>query len=294
MSDASETSPYHDDLNRLLAGLRLAESVTGFSARLIEKDYYCSVVLRDLAELFRGGLVFKGGTSLSKVHTEFFRLSEDLDFSVSVSPTASRRARRDAAGPFKSHFAALPARLGCFRVAEPLTGHNDSRQYDVRLAYRSSVTGEDEFLKVEVGLREEVLLPTLYLPARTLLTDPNTSAPAVRPFDVRVLALREAYAEKVRAALTRRGPAIRDLFDVDNAVQKGLVRHLDPDFLRLVTQKLAVTVDPVDTSPAKIDLLKAQLETQLKPVLRTTDYEAFLLDRALAMLEEVAARCPTD
>src|SRR6266545_328613 len=287
MSDAAETTPYHDDPSRLLAALRLAEAVTGFSARLIEKDYYCSIVLQDLGGLFRGSLVFKGGTSLSKVHTEFFRLSEDLDFSVSISPAASRRARRDAAGPFKSHFVDLQVRLGCFRVAEPLLGHNDSRQYNGRLAYRSAVTGEDEFLKVEVGLREEVLLPALDLPARTLLTDPNTNAPAVSPFGVRVLALREAYAEKVRAALTRRDPAIRDFFDVDNAVQKGLLQHLAPDFLRLVTEKLAVTTDPVDLSPEKIGLLKAQLESQLKPVLRTTDYETFLLGRALEMIGEM-------
>jgi len=294
MSDAAETPPYHDDLSRLFAALRLAESVTGFSARLIEKDYYCSIVLRDLRVLFRGGLVFKGGTSLSKVHTEFFRLSEDLDFSVSVSPAASRRARRDAAEPFKNHFADLHTRLGCFRVAEPLLGHDNSRQYTVRLAYRSAVTGEDEFLKVEVGLREELLLPALDLPARTLLTDPHTNASAVSPFDVRVLALREAYAEKVRAALTRRDPAIRDFFDVDNAVQKGLLQHLDADFLRLVMEKLEVTADPVDTSPTKVDALKAQLEAQLKPVLRTIDYEAFLLDRAITMLKEVAARCRKD
>jgi hypothetical protein len=39
MSDASKMPPYHDDLNRLLAALWLCESVTGFSARLIEKDY---------------------------------------------------------------------------------------------------------------------------------------------------------------------------------------------------------------------------------------------------------------
>jgi predicted nucleotidyltransferase component of viral defense system len=294
MSDATGTPAYHVNPDRLLAALRLAESVTGFSARLIEKDYYCSVVLGDLVGLFGKGLVFKGGTSLSKVHTEFLRLSEDLDFGVSVSPDARQSARRNAAEPCKIHFMGIPARLGCFRVAEDLAGYNRSRQYNGRLAYRSVVTGEDEFLKVEIALREQVLLPTPDLPARTLLLDPETNAPAIPPVKVRVLSLQEAYSEKVRAALTRRDPAIRDFFDVDSAVQKALLNHLAADFLQLVRQKLALTEDPVDTSPTKIDLLHAQLEAQLKPVLRTVDYEAFMLERALSLLEEVAARCRKD
>jgi hypothetical protein len=146
-------------------------------------------------------------------------------------------------------------------------------------------------LKVEIGLREEIILPTPMLTARTLLKDPNTAVPVLSPCAVKVLALIEAYAEKFRAALTRRETAIRDFFDVDHAVQKGLLRHLAPEFLQLVTAKLEVTADPVDTSAAKVALLKAQLEAHLKPVLRATDYEAFILDRAIAMLKEVADRC---
>src|SRR5260370_33387332 len=107
----SDTPPYHDNPGRLLAALRLTESVTGFSARLIEKDYHCSVVLRDLVGLFGQGLVFKGGTSLSKAHTEFFRLSEDLDLGVSISPDGRRSAGRKPAHAFKRPVTALTARL---------------------------------------------------------------------------------------------------------------------------------------------------------------------------------------
>jgi predicted nucleotidyltransferase component of viral defense system len=289
MSDAT-TPTYHDDPSRLIDALRLAESVHGFSARLVEKDYYCSLLLQALEGLFREGLVFKGGTSLSKVHTEFFRLSEDLDFSIPVEPTAAPRLRRDAAAPFKRCFTDLPTRLRCFRIAENLRGHDTSRQYTGRLAYHSVVTDEDEFLRLEVGLREKVLLPVVDLPARTLLSNPATSAPVIAPFHVRVLSLREAYAEKVRAALTRREPAIRDFFDVDHAVQKQLLQHLDPDFLQLLKQKLA-TADPVDISATRTQRLKAQQEAELKSVLRAADFEAFSLDRAITLLEVIAAKC---
>ena len=64
---------------------------TGFSPLLIEKDAICTLVLEHLAGV--EGLVFKGGTCLAKVHTSFYRLSEDLDFVISMSTEATRRQR---------------------------------------------------------------------------------------------------------------------------------------------------------------------------------------------------------
>src|SRR4051812_23040670 len=102
MTEPPQPPDFHGDPRRFLVALRAAEAQTGFGARLIEKDYYCSLALQALAVAFDQGLVFKGGTSLSKVHAEFFRLSEDLDFAVSISHTARRSARSAAAAPYKA------------------------------------------------------------------------------------------------------------------------------------------------------------------------------------------------
>lgn len=78
--------------------IRFTAAETGFTPRLIEKDYYCSVLLEDLAAL-GPPLIFKGGTLLAKVHAGFYRLSEDLDFSPSVTePSPERAARRGRVG----------------------------------------------------------------------------------------------------------------------------------------------------------------------------------------------------
>lgn len=293
MSDESRNRWYHEDLVRFRAALALTEAVSGFSARLIEKDYYCSVLLHDLSGPFDGGLVFKGGTCLSKVYAEFFRLSEDLDFCISLNAAATLSERRKAVSPFKDHLADVPDRHGCFRVAEPLQGHRRSRQYNGRLAYRSAVTGEDEFIKLEISLREQILLPPEALPARTVLLDPDSNQPALPHVIVRVLSIREAYAEKVRAALTRREPAIRDFFDIDNAVQRGLFDHRDRAVLDLVAAKLSVSGNnPIDTSDAKVAILRGQVETQLRPVLRAKDYDAFDLQRVIAILADVVRLYP--
>jgi predicted nucleotidyltransferase component of viral defense system len=293
MSSEARSRSYHEDTDRFRAALTRAEAVSGFSSRLIEKDYYCSVLLHDLSGPFDQGLVFKGGTCLSKVHAEFFRLSEDLDFCVSMAADASALLRREAVSPLSAHLATIPGRIGCFQMVERLQGHNRSRQYNGRFAYESVVTGENDFIRFEISLRETILLPTENLPARTLLLDPDSNQPVFPPVDVRVLSLREAYAEKVRAALTRKEPAIRDFFDIDYALLRGLFNHRDQAVLNLIAEKLAVAGnDPVDISDAKVTALKGQIEGQLKPVLRTRDYERFDLQRVKDLLVEVVDLCP--
>jgi predicted nucleotidyltransferase component of viral defense system len=266
-------------------------SETGFSERLIEKDYFCSLLLAELQVLFGQGLVFKGGTCLSKVHTDFFRLSEDLDFAISVKPDASRGDRRRVAEPVKVHLAGVVARLSFFSEATAFTGQNNNKQHNGKLSYRSVVTGQSEVIKIEVSLREEVLLPPEERAARTILINPLTNAAALTPITVRALSLREAYAEKMRAALTRRAPAIRDFFDLDNAIRKGLLEHRAPEFLELVLRKLDVTEDLPDLSTARAEMLARQIEAQLKPVLRAADYEGFVLDRVVDLLRAVLAQC---
>ena len=81
MADRNFVYPHDDDREVFGEVLKYTEAKTGFTATLIEKDCYCSLILRCL---FQGDspLVFKGGTCLSKVHVGFYRLSEDLDFVI--------------------------------------------------------------------------------------------------------------------------------------------------------------------------------------------------------------------
>jgi|GEM_PF-108755 len=265
MSDETTTEYYHEDTNRFLEALSHTAAGTGFSKRLIEKDYYCSILLQDFTPLFEKGLVFKGGTSLSKIHIEFFRLSEDLDFGASVKAEASRTTRREAIAPVKNHLTELTNRLPFIAEKVTLSGHNNNSQYNAEFTYLSSITGEQEAIKFEASLREETLLPVENLRAKTALIDPLTGLSVIEPFQVQTLSLIEAYAEKARAALTRREPAIRDYFDIEIAAQRGLIRQDTPEFLALVSQKLRITSDPVNISDKRVEDLRRQLEAQLKP-----------------------------
>ena len=87
----------HEDPELFREAVTFTAAETAFVPRLIEKDYYCTVLLQYLA-VAGGGLVFRGGTCLAKVHAQFYRLSEDLDFVIPTSADATRadRSRRAA------------------------------------------------------------------------------------------------------------------------------------------------------------------------------------------------------
>lgn len=278
----------HEDADLFRESVLHTARETGFLAQLVEKDYFCSLLLNYLYADDDLGLVFKGGTCLSKIHSDFYRLSEDLDFIIPMSSDASRSERSRKAKPLKAKIDALNKRFPIFEVPGGCKGHNNSRQYIAYAQYVSSITAKSERVKIEIGLREKMLEEALHSEAKTLLTDPFKGKRAVAPFPVVSMSLKEAYAEKVRAALTREEPAIRDFFDIDFAVREIGFDLYEDSFLDLVRAKLAVPDNsPVDISAeCKADLNK-QLEAQLKPVLRSRDFGTFELDRAFATVADL-------
>lgn len=280
----------HESRDAFRQALSFTEAEFGFAQRLIEKDYYCSLILADLEPLFSSGLVFKGGTCLSKVHADFYRLSEDLDFAISIPTTANPRHRREARSPVKKHLEQLAERLPAVSMPDPPQGHDGNRQYNAVLQYESALTGENETVKVEVAVREPIIEPAVLCTGRTLLRQPVAEEVPNADLSLCVLSLRETYAEKVRAALTREPPAIRDVFDIDDAVRRKRLDLSEPQFINLVHRKLAIPgIAPIDTSRARRELVEDQLETHLKPVLRGFDYAAFDIERAFGEIERLAA-----
>ena len=69
------------DKEKLKEFLLFVKDKTNVSApELIEKDFYLNVLLSKLA---LEEYIFKGGTCLAKVYFDYFRFSEDLDFTFS-------------------------------------------------------------------------------------------------------------------------------------------------------------------------------------------------------------------
>ena len=270
--------------------LALTREQTGYAERLIEKDYFCTLLLEYLATA-SDELVFKGGTCLAKVHADFYRLSEDLDFVIPMPVDAPRSQRSKRAVALKAAVAALPERLPFFQVIEPLAGANNSTQYNAVIGYTTLASQGVDTIKIDVALREPLLLPTVDGLARTMLLSPVSRRALLNPLTLRCIAKTEAFAEKFRAALSRREVAARDFFDLDYAVRKLGLRVDDAELIGLVRQKLAVRGnEPVDVSERRLAELRQQVGPQLQPMLRAKDFAAFDVERAFRLVADMAAQ----
>jgi predicted nucleotidyltransferase component of viral defense system len=195
MDEASFPYPHDTDADIFRESLSYSEGVTGFTANLIEKDYYCSLILHQIFDQMTP-LVFKGGTCLSKVYVDFYRLSEDLDLVIPVSVDTPRNQRRSKMDPIKGIFDELPALVPGISVSRPSRGHNESRQYIGYLECPSAVMDKKERIKIEIGIREPLLLSSVTGETRTIVMNPFSNRPLLPVFTVRAMDMKEAYAEK--------------------------------------------------------------------------------------------------
>lgn len=255
--------------DELLDAIEHTASKTGFNSYRIEKDYYCSLILKALYEddKLKNILIFKGGTLLSKCYFNFFRMSEDLDFSIDNALCGNRTDRKKISEVLKNAITSILKDLN-FREISPFKGYNESRQYNGIFGY-NSVVSPSESIKFEVAFRGDLILPPTTSKLQTLLEDPLTKKRVFPDIEALTLAKEEVFSEKFRAALTRKQPAIRDFFDIEHVISSNF-DIFEQSFIELVGKKLSFDQSSsIDLSFEKRKTLESQIETDLKPVLTT-------------------------
>ncbi|HYA14890.1 MAG TPA: nucleotidyl transferase AbiEii/AbiGii toxin family protein [Syntrophales bacterium] len=285
----NDINSVHEDYDLFREAVLFTAGQTGLNSTLIEKDYYCTLLLQYLYRQQSSPLIFRGGTCIGKVYADFYRLSEDLDFMIPTAPESNISARRKRIVPVRKWVSKISADMNFFKLPEDFKGHNSSRQYIAYVTYPSLfLPDEPARIKIEVGLRETFLLQPAQAKAKTLLMNPFTRKSMVPDIDVITLSMEEVIAEKLRAALTRLEPAVRDFFDIDYLVSHHKLNPKDQHLIKLLTEKLKVPGNsPIDLTQSRKERLRTQINTELKPVLRPTDFESFDLDRAFEMIEQI-------
>ena len=143
-------------------------------------------------------------------------------------------------------------------------------------------------IKFEVGLREPCVIDHSIKAARTIILHPYRNEPLLSAYGVRVIDIKEAIAEKLRAALTRRTPAIRDFYDLQYASGFLEIDFTDSELIELLRYKLTIPGNELlDFSTQRVRDLENQLDAELRPVLRSVDYDRFNLDQVLDIVTGV-------
>lgn len=203
---------------------------------LIETDLILHQVLHDLSQnqFFYENFAFKGGTCLAKCYLDYFRFSEDIDFTwknqgvfEGKSQKEIRRYLSKVIDSIGEVFEEIAKKRGLdFKCAKEnrnyveLDGGNKTCTFKVW--YPSEVLGRKSFLKVQMNFVEKLYFPLKSAELGSLLPEATEELtllfPEFKEYTQKILFdvydIREILCEKIRAILTRKGIKARDFLDV--------------------------------------------------------------------------------
>ena len=191
----------HKDKEEFINAVNLASEYFHILPIIVEKDYYVTMILRELSER-QGFVVFKGGTSLSKCHKAIKRFSEDIDITIDSKLSQGQMKK------LKEVIKDIAAELG---LAIPNIEETRSRRSYNRyiLEYQSALSEPDDAVQSAVLMETsfaEVTFPTVILQVHSYIGDMMTKeAPDelenfhLEPFEMKVQGLDRTLVDKVFA-----------------------------------------------------------------------------------------------
>ncbi|MCK4463503.1 MAG: nucleotidyl transferase AbiEii/AbiGii toxin family protein [Candidatus Omnitrophica bacterium] len=279
----------HKDKDKFSKLVDRIASVTGFYAPLMEKDYYLTLILSRINEL-SDNLIFKGGSCLNKIYYSYYRLSEDLDFSMRLPDyTTTRGKRRKCIQPVKDNIEAFAKQLDMRIESTENAGRNESKQYIYCFAYDPVTVPSEQTIKFEIGLRFNPIVKTETREVKHKFLHPFTGEPLFDGGKVNCLSLEEIVSEKLRAAALRLTIAPRDFYDLDFILRHGF-NLADKKVMKLFKKKIEEDGGDMDLSKYRVNLgrpdeeikdMRSRIENELFDVLTPGERENFNLDTAL-------------
>ena len=288
----------HEDRKQFIDVINITVQRTGFRAPLLEKDYYLTLILSRVHEI-SDDLIFKGGTCLNKIYYSYYRLSEDLDFSMRLPEyTTTRGNRRKSIQPVKDKIEDFAKQLDMRIVDSEKAGRNESKQYVYYFAYKSVFQPAEQIIKFEIGLRFNPICPVEKKVVQHKFLHPFTKEPLFDAGKVNCLCLKEIVSEKLRAAALREVIAPRDFYDLD-----FILRHdfnlADKEVLGLFKKKIEEDGGNTDLSKYRVNLgrtdteikdMRSRIEKELFDVLTPDEQEKFNLDTALDRINKAMGK----
>ncbi len=284
----------HKNKEEFVKTLERASRKKEFLLPLLEKDYYLTLILSMAHELSED-LVFKGGTCLNKIYYAYYRLSEDLDFSMKLPQyEATRGERRRCIQPVKDNIEKFVKLFDMRIVDSEKPGRNESKQYVYYFSYQSVLRPIEGRIKFEIGLRFNPIEPIEKRQVQHAFLHPFTGEPLFDGGKVNCLSLNELISEKLRAAAIRKEIAPRDFYDLD-FILRNKFNLANKEAVELFKKKLKE--DNADTdltkyrfnlgrSDAEIKDMRLRIENELFDVLTSSERENFELDKALERINK--------
>ncbi|MGA3280678.1 MAG: nucleotidyl transferase AbiEii/AbiGii toxin family protein [Smithella sp.] len=289
MKSGAPSFLHHKDKDKFRDLVDRTASRAGFYTPVMEKDYYLTYVLSMIKEL-SSELIFKGGTCLNKIYYSYYRLSEDLDFSMRVpEPASTRSNRRKIIQTIKNNISTFADQLGLKLEGTEDAGRNESKQYVYYFVYDSVIVPAEQSIKLEISLRFNPLLVPETHRIRHQYVHPFTGEFLFDAGGVNCLALNEIVSEKMRATALRKDIAARDFYDLD-FILRNKFNLANRQMIDLFRKKLVEDGGDVDLkkylvnmgrTEAEIKDMRKRIKAELFEVLTRKEQDNFDLGKAL-------------
>lgn len=234
-----------------------------FDSYKMEKDFLLTLVLIKIWKSYPD-LIFKWWTCLNKIYFPYFRLSEDLDFNL--DKTLSRTDRKNILKKYEENLKSDLNLLG-LKLNQERTKFDEHKMAIFNFDYKSIIDNSIQTIKIEIWLKNKLQLNPVNKKINSLYIDKIFEEKIFDNHYINCINLKESVAEKVRASLTRKIPAIRDFFDIWYIKNYSDFDFRDNNFLNLVKVKLEEENYNYTVNKYNYTKLLKQVETDLKPVL---------------------------
>lgn len=220
-------------LKEFITFLKTNTSVPVKSEELLEKDFYITLLLEKIKN---DEYAFKGGTCLSKIYLDYYRISEDLDFTFinqKLFDNKSTKEIKKLCSAKITVFANILKNISKEQKFDfrPEKGNkkyieigSNTKLVTFKIWYSSVFTGMDSFIKIQLTFPEILRFQISKATVEPLITTDtfhetdrtyfHEYISVYKPFTCFAYDISEIAAEKIRAILTRKGIKTRDIFDL--------------------------------------------------------------------------------
>src|SRR5699024_685529 len=217
---------FHKDPQNFKAFLELISDRIGLNAVLLEKDYYVTMMLQEIAMLQQKSvpfeIYFKGGTALYKALHKINRFSEDIDLTLKLTedtPSARKRNLKKATSNFtsltldkeaKGNISGSGSRTSVYSYQSVLSLTSLARIGEVKIETTAFTTSEPH--------SQCPIEPVLFTYANEEERQILSGTYEVEDFSIEVITLQRIFMDKIFA--------IEDYFDPKKANYIEIGKHL--------------------------------------------------------------------
>lgn len=192
----------HDDKEIFEEIIQKTHEELGYELDIIEKDYYVTMMLRELAKT---GIdfVFKGGTSLSKAYKAINRFSEDIDLTVKrTEESLSQSERVDMADKIMSCAAGIGLQIAN-RAKIRRRGHFNRYVFEYESIFEKTLISPRIVVETFVTLRafptEARLIDSMVGNTLERYDKDKLAEYGLTPFSMFVQSIKRTFVDKVFA-----------------------------------------------------------------------------------------------